>query len=792
MMLEDFRIALRLFRRNIVLSLVIVLTFAAGIGATAAMFTVVNSVLIQPLPYRDPSRIVDVESRVGGLTSAPDFLDYERSAPPFSSMAIWNLSNVIVVTDANSAYVSSMDVSTGFFKTVGVDPVHGRFFSSDEENQSTSVVVLSDRLWQRLFGSDPKVIGRTIVIDGKGSRVIGIAPSTLDHNLDGDIFRPFDFHSGHASVRAYHTQPVLGRLAPGESTASAQAKMRLITSALESEYPEDAGRSVVLRPYAETLVGVARWQLLYLLGAVALVLLIACGNIASLVLVNVTTRYAEFATRVALGATRARLTRQLLTECIVLASLGGAIGLALAELLTMRLRATGGGVLPRANEIHLNLVVVLVTVALTIGSAALIGTVTAFRIGAATSRLEMKVAGRGSGSRRSRRVRGALVVTQLAMSLVLMTAAATLLLTFWRSTHVDPGFDPDGLLTARIVLPRDRYSIAAQPVFWRTFLDRVRALPHVEGASAAATLPMALYPGGASYVPLGMPIPMQLDDRPMAQMNAVEPGYFQVMRIPVVGGHVFTRDDCAREHPPIMVSESMRGGDPFKLLTGNQYVFPDYDNITGEVVGVVGDVQKLRPHGEIKDVIYFCAAGPESGWESEMSLVVRTDRDPGSLVAPISTVLRRIDPQLALGEVRPMLDILGRSHSRERLDMSLLVGFAAIALILSGIGLYGLLAYSVSSRSNEFAIRYALGARVQDLIGLVFRSGMTLVGIGIGAGAILMPTTLRLARHIFGLPDIGRTTMLLAAAAMGIVGMMACVVPAINAVRLGSKWTPPE
>ncbi len=353
----DLRYATRSAGRNWTFTIVVVATFAIGIGANTAMFAIVNLVLITPLPYHEPERLVDVRmaSRSPGPgISAPDFLDYRTSNTAFSSMATWDRSNAIISGASDPEYVSAMDVSTDFFTTVGVSPLYGRAFLPDEESQTSSVAILSHALWVGRFASDPSIVGRTVVIDAHPTLIVGVVPAVFDRNLDAQLFRPFDFHAPHATVRAYHTQPVLARLRPGVSPGAGLADLNRVASQLAATYPEDAGRTIVEQPYTETVIAGARSQLIYLSAAVVLVLLIACGNIASLMLARATTRQQELATRVAIGASRGRLLRQLLTESVALAIIGGAFGLTLATILLDGLRAANSGALPRSSEIRLS------------------------------------------------------------------------------------------------------------------------------------------------------------------------------------------------------------------------------------------------------------------------------------------------------------------------------------------------------------------------------------------------------------------------------------------------------
>lgn len=785
---QDLRLGMRLSRRNWGFTAIVIATFALGIGANTAMFTLVNSVLIQPLPYSQPDRLMYLAGNNSG-TSAPDFLDYSARNTVFTSLAIWDRSRATLSGGADPEEVVAMDVSTGFFATVGVRPIQGRAFLPAEENQSSTVVMLSYDLWMRRFGGDHAVIGRNVAIDGRTALVVGVAPPLLERNLFGDIYRPFDFHAGHASVRAYHSQPVVARLRPGVSRLTAQAAMNVLETQLGAAYPEDAGHIIKLQPFQDVVVGHAGTQLLYLLGAVVLVLFIACGNIASLMLARATARQAELATRVALGASRARLVQQLVTESTSLALAGGAFGLLLATAVLHSLRLTAANALPRIGELRLSPSALAFTAVLSISAGVIVGVASALRATASAVHPMLSVGGRGSHSWRSARTREIVVTMQLAASLVLLAGAAVLMESFWRLAHVNPGFDDNGVLTGTIMLPEQRYTLPNAAEWWATFLAQVAAAPYVVSVSAASQLPLA--PGGdASYITEGTS-----HDRfvapPSALIDIVANRYFETLHIPIVKGTTFSAEGATGSVVEIIISESIaKKRLLFQNAIGQRMTFPDFGGWTAEVVGVAGDV-RASLGAESPDVIYF-PLRQMRGWARGMRLVVRTDHDPLLLVKPIRRLLAQRDPQLALGSVRTMSDMVGRSVARQRLEATILGGFGAVALLLAALGLYGLLAYVVASRAHEFSIRLALGAQQGQLFAMVVRNGMRLVAFGFVGGLIVIPITLRTLQATFGVTRINATALMVSIAVLGLTSLGACVIPALHTTRMGPVLARPD
>ncbi|HEY4319922.1 MAG TPA: ADOP family duplicated permease [Gemmatimonadales bacterium] len=780
---QDLHFALRTLRRNLGFALTVVATFALGIGATTAMLTVVHTVLIQPLPYPNADRIVFFGGGRSG-TSVPDFLDYRASDNArrvFQHLAIWDASTVVISGAAAPEQLASLDVTPGFFPVLGIQPVLGRFLVDDD---APGAVVLSSDLWRRRFGGSRAIIGQTVTLDGRAALVVGVAPPLVDPMLNGDVFRPFDAHAPHAMVRAYHTQPVIGRLRPGVTLQAAQAAMALVGVRLAATYPEDAGQSVKIQPYADIVVGDARAQLWTLLAAVCLVFLIACANIASLMVARSATRDAELSTRVALGASGQRVMQQLVTESVLLALAGGLLGMMLAVALLHQLRITAA--LPRVTDLHVDGVAWLCGGALSLLAGVLVGVVSAMRAARVALQVSLNVGGRGTQSRRSSRARDSVIVLQVAASMILLSGAALLLQNYSRLTHVKLGFNPDNLMVTSIAVPRAQYDPFAAVRVWDDLLAELKRDPQVIDVAAASQLPFV--PGGNGYYSVvGRPV-SDLQKLPSAQIDVVTQDYFRTLQIPLVAGQLFDADGLSNGEGALVVSGgTATSAFPLEQALGKYLSFPDFAGLPSVIVGVAADVRAFGFNMDPPDVIYL-PLHQLRGWANGLRLIVRTRGDPLAVTRTVRNDLFQLAPSLTLGRVRTMSEIIGRSTARQRLETTVLGGFACCALALAALGLYGLLAYSVATRRDEFAIRYALGVQTRQLFALVLNRGMALVAIGLGAGLILLPIELGVLRRTFAVTEVDTTTLVAAIAVLGLVGFGACVGPGINAVRLGTRW----
>lgn len=541
MIAQDLSFAVRSALRRPAFALLVVATLGLGIGVNSAMFTIVNSVLIQPLPYPQAEQLVFMYGSFSrfdrAAISPPDFLDYRATSGVFSSFAAQRLAGDAVITgDGEPEQVSATDVTANYFSTLGVAPLRGRAFSpAEEEGGGQSVVILSYGLWQRRFGGEPAIIGKRVTVGGRTRQIVGVMPPVLDRTLDVQLWTPLEFHTPPTSARRFHFLRAIGRLQPGVSIARAQAAMDVVAKQLEAAYPDNKTRKLRLLPYRDVVVGDVGRALLVLLAAVGVVLLIACGNVASLLLARASARQGEIAIRTALGASRTRLVRQPLTESLVLAACGGVAGLALAELLVRALRVVGAGILPRLAEVGIDTTVLLFTLGLSLFTGLVFGVAPALHAVRDNLAASFASLGRGSSPRTTVRARDALVVAQVALSLMLLVGAGLLLRSLWKLEHVPPGFDPSKVLTGQLSLPVQKYADdGARQRFWQELSDRMRALPGVRSASMTTMLP--LRGGGDTYYWIDGQQPASGADRRTALINIAGDDYFETMRIPIVRG----------------------------------------------------------------------------------------------------------------------------------------------------------------------------------------------------------------------------------------------------------------
>ncbi len=792
-MLQDIRYALRSSLRRPAFAILVVLTLGVGIGANSAMFSIVNSVLLQPLPYERSEELVYMFGAFRGgnqaAISPPDFLDYRERQTVFSSLAARTLFGSAVIGGGDRPErVPAAIATANFFSTLGVRPILGRSFRPDEEQGAHDVVILSHGLWQQRFGENPGVLGTSVSIDGRPHTVVGVLPPLLDRMINVQVWRPVSFGVGETTVRRFHFLRGLGRLAPGVTVAQAQREMDGIARQLEQVYPENETWKLRLVPYREVIVGDVGRTLIVLLGAVGLVLLIACGNVASLLLARSTARSGEMAIRTALGASRPRLVRQLLTESLVLGLAAGTVGLGLAYYLVQGVRAVGAGIVPRLAELALDQTALLFTFALSLTTSLVFGLAPALHAAKGGVAAAMKSLGRGSGGRTGARTRDLLVVAQVAVSFVMLIVAGLLIRSLWQLQRVDPGFNPHGVFTAEIGLPETKYPVRADAErFWSALIDRVRSIPGVDTAAGTTLLP--LRGGGDTYFYVDGRPPATDADKLNATVSVVTDDYFQTMRIPVRSGRTFTGTDRADGPGVMLINEGLaRRLFPGGNAVGERLIVDFGKPFRGEIVGVVSDVRLYGQTNDVPDQMYFSIRQPGAGFRfsaTQMRLVARVQGDPTAITPQVRAVLRELDADVPLASVEPMEDILSGSIRDVRFRAGLLAGFAGAAFLLAVIGLYGVLAYSVTRRSRELGIRIALGARSAELFRLVVRQGMLLVTLGVALG---LAGSLAAARFVSGmLFDVASTDAnVFVAVTLALLGsgLAACVLPARRATRV--------
>jgi len=789
-MLQDLKYALRGIARRPAFAALVIATLTIGIGANTAMFSIVHGVLVKPLPYERPDELVYMYGAFSrgsqASVSPPDYLDYRERNSVFSSLAARTVFGTSVITGSGEPErVRSAIASANFFSTLGIAPYRGRAFLPEEENGDHAVAILSFGLWQRRYAGDARIIGATVPIDGRAHTVVGVMPPVLDRTMDIQVWRPIAFNTSRTSVRRFHFLRLVGRLKPGVTLAQAQRHMDVVAGSLAAQYPENEGWHLALSPYRDVVIGDVRPVLLILLGAVALVLLIACGNVASLLLARASARSGEMAVRTALGAGRGRLVRQLLTESAALGIASGIAGLALGHYLLVAVRAVGTGMVPRLAEIEIDGTVLIFTVLISLATSLTFGAAPALHAIRSDLASVMKSLGKTSATRRGVSTRDTLVVAQVALSCVLLIAAGLLVRSLWQLQRVETGFDPSRLVAAEVSLPETRYRTRdAVAQFWNQFLDRVRAIPGVESASATSLFP--LRGGGDTYFYVEGRPPETDADKMNATISTVTDDYFSTMRIPLVAGRAFDASD-RRDGPGVLIVSNALATRlfPGASALGKRLVVDFGKPFTGEIIGVAGDVRVYGQVNDAPDLLYFTMRQPNAGWGLSVgNLAARVRGDPASLAPQLRAVVRELDADVPLSSVQSVESILSDSVSGQRLRTQLLVGFAVVALLLAVIGLYGVLAYSVSQRSREMGIRMALGARRWALLGLVMRQGMVLVVIGVVLGiAASLGVTRLLRAQLFGVGPTDPAVFAIMATALIIAGLAACVVPARRATR---------
>ncbi len=793
-LIGDFRFALRRLRRAPTFTVAAVACLALGIGANTAIFTVINAVLVRPLPYPEPDRLVMVweanRDRQGdrNVVSPANYLDWRAQNTVFESTAAVYHTRMNLTGRGEPLEVPVELATAGLFRLLGMRPLLGRTFSAEEDVPGgPAVVVLSHGLWQRRFGGAPDVVGQTIALDGTAVTVVGVLPEgagIVGLPRAPELWVPFALDPAH-DYRATHGRymQVFARLRPGVSRDRAQAEMATIARRLEEAHPENnRGWSVNLVPVPEQVTGALRRPLLVLAGVVALVLLIACANVANLQLAQAASRRREIAVRAALGASRSRVIRQFLAESLLLAAAGGLGGVLLALWLTDALAARAAATIPRLSGIQVDFATLAFTLVLAATAGILFGLVPALHAGRIDLHESLKQGGRGA-SGGGARTRAGLVAAQVALSLVLLVGAGLLLKSFARLEQVELGFDPDRVLTARITLPEARYEDpAAQAAFFGALMSEVRALPGVRAAGAINWLPLSGLRSGTGVYIAGRPLPAPGEDLP-ADISAVEPGYFQAMGIPLKDGRLLTPTDGPRQPRAVVVSEAfvrryLPGVAPLGQRVGMEWT----DTLVGTIVGVVGDVKHTGVDSLSNPTLYW--AIPQFPWNA-MSLVVRTSGDPEHVAAAVTARVHALDPELAVADVKPLDAYLGDSLARRRFSMTLLAGFAGLALVLTAVGLYGVMANSVVQRTRELGIRLALGETREAVLRGVLRRGLGLVaaGIIIGlAGALAFTRVLGALLYEVSATDPAVFAGIIAL--LSFVGLVASYLPARRATRV--------
>ena len=789
--LRDLRYAFRTLGRNPGFACVSVLALALGIGANSAIFTVVNSVLLQPLRFLKPDQLVVVRDRnlKAGFPqfslSPGNYLGYRDQNHSFTGIAAMGGAGFNLAASGEPERLRGTRVTANFFDVLGRKPALGRPFTAQEmELGRQHVVILSHGLWQRRFAGSRDVLGQTLKLNDELYTVVGVMPADFQFPARVEIWTPLSMNLADWQQRGGHYLGGIGRLKEGATLAGAQADLNAIAAQAERQYPNsNSGWDTTLGSLQEASVGKIRPALVTLTASVGFVLLIACVNLANLLLSRSAARRREMGVRSSLGAGRGRLMQQLLTESVLLAGLGAAAGLALAWAGTRMLVTLNPNILPRAAEIALDGRAVGFTAAIAVLTGILFGLAPALHMAKTDLMAALRDGGRGNaiGFRRNR-LRSALVVGEVALALVLLSGAGLLMRSFYHLQSMDLGFDPHDVLTFRTNLPAAKYKTdEAQAAFYHRALERLRSIPGVTAAGAAQIFPLA----GDDYIlgfeQIGKP-PVATGNSPSAAYYAATPGYFHALRIPIVRGRDFTERDNAAAMPVAIVSETMArqfypGENPLgqRIRMGN-------GSKPAEIVGVAGDVRDQELEAKGRPAVYEPAAQVPF---NTMYFGLRAAGDPAALIASVRTAIHELDAELPLDGVGTVDGLVSASVSQRRFAMLLMAIFAGLALVLAMVGIYGAISYSVTQATQEIGIRMALGAKRGDVLGMVFgyAGGLLAAGLAIGFGAAL-GTGRYLASQLFEVRTTDSATYLAVAGVLLATGLAACAIPALRAMRV--------
>ena len=801
--LHDIRYAFRMLLKRPGFTVIVVLTLALGIGANTTIFSAIDAVLLNPLPYKDPERLVviwETNKQLGpemwdrNEAAIGNFLDWRSNNKSFDQLGALFDTSMNLTGVGEPQRIRSFVVTTNFFQVLGVQPMLGRSFLPESETPgSPFTAIISHELWHRQFGSDPNLIGKSLTLNAHQVEVIGVMPPgfalQFPINMQVDMWVPFvidaadpDYHD-----RGNNFLYTVGRLKQGVSQEQAQTEMNLIASQLQQQYPAtNAEKGVRVVALQKQIVGNVESYLYILFAAVGFLLLIACANVAGLLLARVTARHKEVAIRIAVGASRWRLVRQLLTESMILSILSGLLGLLLAYGGVKLLLALTPSDVPRLHEIGLHVPVFLWTLAISVATGVLFGLAPAIQASKPDLNTALKESsGRNPGSFQGSGLRNLLVVSEVAVALLLLVGAGLMTKSFSRLQRVDPGFDATNVVSMNLALPTSKYRQQQVNIFYDQLLERVKNLPGVKSVAGVDFLPLGSGNASSRFVIEGAPV-VPLADRPYAGIRLITPDYFQTMSIPQLKGRSFTDQD--RENTPnvIIVNEALASHYwPNQDVVGKRLAISQEESgppVWREIVGVVGNVRHKALETEVMPEAYFPYKQSPGNY---MSLVVRTASDPASMVPAIRSQVLSIDKDQPVSDVMTMEQRVAKSVAAKRFVMFLLGAFSILALGLAAVGIYGVMAYLVTQRTQEIGVRMALGAQKRDVLRLVVGKGMVLAIIGTAIGLVASLALTRLMRSLlFEVTPTDGLTFVIVSVVLLTVALLACYIPARRATKV--------
>ncbi len=791
---QDLRYSFRMMAKKPAFTFIVVIALAIGIGATTAIFSVVNAVILRPLPYKNPDRLVMVwmnNTRMGidqDWHSYPNYADYRDQNQTFETIAAFNNRSFTLTDEGEPLRVFGSWSTANLFDVLGVQPAYGRAFTLEEEEPGKdAVVVLSDGLWKRRFGSDPQIVGQQINLSGRNRTVVGVMPAGFSFpEKDTEAWVPIALSPERKAARSFFSFKAIGLLKQNVSLDQARADMAAIAAHTAEQFPDQEGYGSNLVALHQQVIGSVRVAILALFAAVGFVLLIACANVANLLLARAATREREIAIRTALGAGRGRLVRQLLTESLTLSLAGGALGLLVAKFGLDALIALSPADTPRLDSVGIDGRVLVFTLGVSLLTGFLFGLAPALQTSRPDLNSTLKEGGRGSGgSVRRNHVRSTLVVVEVALSLLLLVGAGLMIKSFIRLQQFDLGFNPERLVTMRVQLSGAKYSEGNQIAdFYKQAVERITSLPGVESAGAISDIFLSKTPNSTTFTIEGRP-PVPDPERVEVPLDAVTPAYFQTMGIPLIRGRLFDDLDADGKTPVVIINQTFVNrffADEDPLGKRFCYGDPGPQNTWLTIVGVVGDMRRTGFDSEPRCETFLPHAQATS---TGMTMIVRASADPANLIGAMRSRIWEIDKDQAIYDIRTIDAMLGQMMSQRRFNMMLFGILAAVALILASVGIYGVISYSVTQRTHEIGIRLALGAAPADVMKMILRQGILLALAGVGLGLIASFLLTRfMATLLYTVSATDPATFALIAASLTGVALGACAVPARRALKV--------